>query len=302
MEKLISQLQKFGEIAIIGATSSGKSDIAFRLAQKVDSYIFSIDSLAIYREIDIVSAKPSKSILEAVPHFGIDELSPDTHSNVTTFIDIYKKAEERAKRDGKYLIIVGGTSFYLKSLLVGISPLPKIDNGVIAKRDRILEDLKEAWEFLNKRDPQYCRNISPNDIYRITRGLDILLSTNTTPTEWFKHNPPKPILSKDIPIFNISIDRERLRKRIQKRTKQMIEMGAIDEVERVIGKYGRDIQPSKAIGIKEILDYLDGKITNIEELTELISIHTAQLAKRQTTFNRTQFRGFSKHNITLNIE
>jgi len=285
------------EIAIIGATASGKSDLALEVADRENGVILSIDSLSIYKEIDIVSAKPSKDDLQKIIHFGIDEIYPNQYFSVVTFIDLYHKAKKFAQENMKNLIIVGGTSFYLKSLLTGISKIPPIEKRTEEKRDEILKNLEDGWKFLNSRDPIYASKIAKNDRYRLEKALDILIQTGETPTEWFQNNRPQPILSNDIPIFNISIERDILRERIKIRTEKMLNRGLVDEVAYLIKKYGRDIHPMKAIGIKETIQYFDGEVESIDKLKELISTHTAQLAKRQTTFNRTQFREFKVSNI-----
>jgi tRNA dimethylallyltransferase len=118
--------------------------------------------------------------------------------------------------------------------------------------------------------------------------LNIYLQTSEKPSLYFLKNPPKPVIQDDLPIFAIETQREVLRERIRQRTLQMIQNGLIDEIKSLENKYTRSPNPMKAIGIKETLDFLDGKISK-DELIELISTHTAQLAKRQTTFNRTQF-------------
>ena len=118
------------QLAIIGPTASGKSDLAIKIALKIDAYILSIDSLSIYKEIDIVSAKPSREELNAVKHFGIDVLNPDDYFSVNIFIDLYKEVLQECKKKSKNLIIVGGTSFYLKSLIQGLSTLPKITDEI----------------------------------------------------------------------------------------------------------------------------------------------------------------------------
>ena len=281
------------EIAIIGATASGKSNLAFDMAKREDSYILSIDSLSVYKEIDIVSAKPSKEMLSQIHHFGINEISPNQSFNVVTFIEFYYRAKKIAEEEQKNLIIVGGTSFYLKSLLTGISSLPQISSETTNRRNQLLQDIKSGWEFLYKYDSEYALKIGKNDRYRLEKAIDILLETGETPTVWFQTNRPKPIISNEIDIINISVDRDSLRKKIKNRTEKMFKSGVIDEVAHLINKYGKQIQPIKAIGIKEIVQYLNGEIENIDEVKELITIHTSQLAKRQTTFNRTQFKEFN---------
>jgi len=276
------------QLAIIGPTASGKSDLAIKVAKKLDAYILSIDSLSIYKEIDIVSAKPDKEELAEVRHFGIDVLYPDEYFSVDIFISLYKDVLSTCHRDSKNLIIVGGTSFYLKSLMQGLSPLPEITKEILWHVEDELKDLKKAHETLYSADKEYMKNISPNDRYRIEKALLIFRASQTTPTKWFKQNPPKPII-KNLDIYNIDVDREVLRDRISKRTHKMLEMGLIDEVCYLEQKYTRSPHAMQSIGIVEVLEYLDSK-TSLNDTIQNISTHTAQLAKRQQTFNRTQFK------------
>ncbi len=275
------------EIAIIGPTASGKSALAIELATKYNAYILSLDSLSIYKEIDIVSAKPTKGELSLVPHFGIDVVYPNEYFSVERFITIYKEAKECAQKKQKNLIVVGGSSFYLKTLLQGISPLPKIEHSIRQKVAQLLQSLPDAYNYLKKADPDFAKKIAPQDRYRIEKGLLILLQTSLKPSDYFQLHPPQKIAS--MKIFAIDIAKEELKKKIAHRTEQMIKMGLIEEIYYLEKKYTRAIAPMKAIGIKETLEYLDGKISDLKTLQERISTHTTQLAKRQRTFNKTQF-------------
>jgi tRNA dimethylallyltransferase len=264
-------------IALIGPTASGKSDLAIKYALKYGYEILSLDSLSIYKEVDIASAKPSKDELNLVKHYGINEIYPNEKFDVMKFIEIYEKIKD------KKIIIVGGTSFYLKAMLSGISPMPKIDNDI--KK----EALKYNWEYLNNIDKEWASKIKPEDKYRVSKAIEIYLATNLSPSEYFRLNPPKPIIE-NCDIYEIAVDRKILRDRIKLRTKKMFELGLIDEVAYLESKYrDRTLPTLKAIGIKEVLDYFDGKYTK-DELYEKIVVNTARLAKRQQTFNKTQFK------------
>ncbi|MBU0631988.1 tRNA (adenosine(37)-N6)-dimethylallyltransferase MiaA [bacterium] len=276
------------QLAIIGPTASGKSDLALSLAHKYNAYILSIDSLSIYKEIDIASAKPSYDELSRVQHFGINEIYPDENFSVDIFIDIYNDTLLKANDDNKNLIIVGGSTFYLKSLLQGLSEIPKIEQHVKDEVAKMLLHLNDSYDLLYSLDNEYMKNIDSNDSYRIEKMLLIYKASGLTPTEWFLKHPPKPII-KDLEIYNIDVERELLRSRIELRTKKMLDMGLIDEVAYLEHKYSREPNSMKSIGILEVLEYLDGLVTK-EKMLENISMHTAQLAKRQQTFNRTQFQ------------
>ncbi len=276
------------QLAIIGPTASGKSDLAIKIAKKINAYILSIDSLSIYKEIDIVSAKPSRVELAELKHFGINEIYPNEHFSVEIFIKLYEDVLQKCRAENKNLVIVGGTSFYLKSLLEGLSVLPEITPLVQERVQKQLLNLPDAYRHLTQLDATYMSKIAPNDQYRIEKALLIYEASGSAPSEWFQQNPPQPII-KDLAIFNIDVERSVLRERIQQRTKKMYESGLINEVCTLEQKYTRAPNAMGAIGIVEVLEYLDGKVEK-EKMLELISTHTAQLAKRQQTFNRTQFK------------
>ncbi|MDD2905055.1 MAG: tRNA (adenosine(37)-N6)-dimethylallyltransferase MiaA [Sulfurimonas sp.] len=275
------------QLAIIGPTASGKSDLAIKVAKQINAHILSIDSLSIYKEIDIVSAKPSKEELATIKHFGIDLLYPNEYFSVDIFINLYKNVLEICQKEKKNLIIVGGTSFYLKSLLQGLSDIPRIDEETKNRVKKRLELLHQSYEYLHELDSVYMHNINQNDRYRIEKAFLIYEASGLTPSEWFLQNPPKPIIE-NLPIFNIEVARDLLRERITKRTHKMLSLGLIDEVCALEHKYSRLPNAMASIGIVEVLEFLDGKVDK-KEMLENIATHTAQLAKRQQTFNKTQF-------------
>ena len=282
-------MSDFNQLALIGPTASGKSALAIDLADKNNAYILSLDSLAIYKEINIASAKPSIEERKSIPHFGIDVIFPDEPFDVTTFIQLYHQAKERAIKDGKNLIIVGGTSFYLNVLINGISELPKISQHAKERSNELLKDLSHAHKFLYDIDKEYLKAITIHDRYRIEKMLNLYFETELTPTEYFNQHPPKPSISHPLPIYEIAVERDILRKRINTRTLKMIRCGLIDEVFYLEKNYTRSPNSMKAIGIKEVLSYLDGQYTKME-MKEKIVTHTAQLAKRQRTFNASKFK------------
>jgi tRNA dimethylallyltransferase len=275
------------QLALIGPTASGKSDLAIKIAKEMNAYILSIDSLSIYKEIDIVAAKPSKKELREVKHFGIDEIYPNEHFSVEIFIRLYRDVVAKCKQEQKNLIIVGGTSFYLKSLLDGLSVLPEITNAIQTEVQTKLSDLTTSYEHLCRIDPLYMQKIAKNDRYRIQKALLIYEAAKIPPSKWFEMNPPEPII-KELPIFNIDVEREVLRERIAHRTQKMYAMGVVDEVAYLEHKYTRAPNAMKAIGVVEVLEFLDAKIDK-DTMLKSITTHTAQLAKRQQTFNRSQF-------------
>lgn len=281
-------LKTFTQLALIGPTASGKTALSIKVAAYLDAYILSLDSLSIYKEIDIVSAKPTKEEQGDILHFGLDQLSPSENFDVKTFIDLYHKVYEKCLHDKKNLVIVGGTSFYLKMLIDGISEVPKISADTRRKAAKHLKDLASTYEWLYSLDPAYMIQIKPNDVYRVEKALHLYLETSLTPSIYFKRFPPKPTISDALPIYQIVWDRALLRERIALRTQLMVEDGLIDEICMLEKKYTRKPNCMKSIGIKETLAYLDG-IYDKKMLIEKITTNTARLAKRQTTFNNSQF-------------
>jgi tRNA dimethylallyltransferase len=290
------QHKNVDQLALIGPTASGKTALSIKLAQQTNAYILSLDSLSIYKEIDIVSAKPTLEEREGIEHFGIDYIYPNESFDVTTFIKLYHEVYTKCVEEGKNLVIVGGTSFYLKMLIEGISELPSISEGTQQKAQHYLRDLHKTYHWLTTLDQQYMSNIQATDPYRIEKALHIYLETGLTPSEYFKRFPPKPTITVPLPIYQIVTERETLRKRIALRTEMMLEHGLIDEICMLEKKYTRAPNSMKAIGIKETLAYLDGVYTK-QMLAEKITTNTARLAKRQTTFNNSQFKNVIKGTV-----
>jgi len=284
------------QLALIGPTASGKTALSIKIAQQMNAYILSIDSLSIYKEIDIVSAKPTLEEREGIEHFGLDYLYPDESFDVTTFIELYHEVCNKASQEGKNLVIVGGTSFYLKMLIDGISTLPNISEATKNETRNYLVNLQKTYQWLYNLDPEYMDKIASNDPYRIEKVLHIYLETELTPTVYFKQFPPQPTITAPLPIYQIEIERDRLREHIALRTKMMVEHGLIDEICTLEKKYSRKPNCMKAIGIKETLAYLDG-IYNKKLLIEKITTNTARLAKRQKTFNNSQFNNVIKGSV-----
>jgi tRNA dimethylallyltransferase len=268
------------EIAIIGSTASGKTALSLELAERTNSIILSLDSLCVYKEIEIASAKPSIEERGNIIHFGIDEVFPNEEFDVVKFIELYKKTKDYAIKNEKNLIIVGGTGFYLKALIDGLS------KGVDSKIKLDISQ-QDAYELLYSLDKDYMQKIEKNDRYRIEKAYAIYKETGLSPTSYFEKNP-KIAVAKDLKIFEILWDKEELKNRIAQRTKIMVNSGLIDEVIFLEKKYTREPNCMASIGIIETLEYLDGKLSK-QELEEKISANTAKLAKRQNTFNKSQF-------------
>jgi tRNA dimethylallyltransferase len=284
------------QIAIIGSTASGKTSLAVKVAKHMDAYILSLDSLSIYKEIDVVSAKPTLAEREGILHFGLDTISPNEAFDVTIFIKLYNEVYQHCLQNNKALIIVGGTSFYLKMLIDGVSTLPTISKDTKIETSKMLCDLPKAYDLLNHLDPLYMSKIKSNDSYRIEKALNIYIETEATPSVYFNAHPPVPTVQSELPIYQIEWEREILRERISLRTELMVNDGLIDEICTLEKKYSRRPNCMKAIGIKETLAYLDG-VYSKEKMIEKITTNTSRLAKRQKTFNNSQFDNVVKGSV-----
>lgn len=285
------------EIAIIGPTACGKSDTALTVAQKTDALILSLDSLSLYKEVDIASAKPSKEELASVLHFGVDILYPNEPFNAALFMDEYERAKQEAIRAQKNLIIVGGSSFYLKSMIDGLTDMPPISEAArMQALELVKEDISQAYELLKSVDNEFASNVKEADSYRIGRGLEIYFEFGVAASELFASLPKKRVAD-SLKIYEIVVEREELRAKIRQRTAKMFEVGLLDEAVYLSQKYGADTKPIGSIGLKEAMQHLNGEISR-EECEELVAIHTSQLAKRQVTFNKSQltadFKGDKK--------
>ncbi len=289
-------METIKQLALIGPTASGKTALSIKIAQQINAHILSLDSLSIYKEIDIVSAKPSSEERSGIVHFGIDYLYPDENFDVSTFIKLYHKVYAKCIEEHKNLVIVGGTSFYLKMLIDGISELPTISTQTKKEVQKLLLNIDTAYTFLYDLDKTYMSGIESTDSYRIEKALNITIETGLTPSEYFKAHPPKPTITSPLPIYQIVWERALLRERIALRTKIMVNDGLINEICMLEAKYTRKPHCMKAIGIKETLAYLDG-VYDKAMLIKKITTNTARLAKRQTTFNNSQFENVIKGSV-----
>lgn len=273
-------------IAILGASGSGKSALAHRLALAYQCEIFSLDSLSIYKYIDIASAKPTTLEQEQVRYYALNLLEPNQKCNAMFFASLLEETIAHFSPD-KTLLIVGGSSFFLKSIIEGLSPMPPLE----AYKEWVdsLGDLHTQYQILQEIDERYAQSITPTDSYRIHKALALFKATNTPPSSYFAIHSKKPF-AYPIKIFSLLREREELRERIAKRSEQMIQKGIVEETQKILESYGASACALKAIGTKECVSFLQGKIPSLSALQEQIFFHTCQLAKRQNTFNRTQFK------------
>lgn len=273
-------------IVICGPTASGKTALSIELAKKINGEIVSADSMQIYDEMDIGTAKPTIEEMQGIKHYLIGNISPTARYSVS---DYKKDAEDAIKQiieKGKTPIVVGGTGLYVNSLIYGIE-YPDVETDLeyrdLLEKEADENGLETLYEKAYKIDPVAMEKISKNDRKRIIRVLEIYKSTGKTKTQLeieSKKSGPK----YDYRVFAINIEREKLYERINRRVDLMIEAGLIEEVKKLYNKYGEEMLTSmQAIGYKEVVEYLKENITK-QEMIEKIKMETRRYAKRQITW------------------
>ena len=276
-------------LSIMGPTASGKTDLAIRLSEKFNLEIISIDSVMLYKEFNIGSAKPNKNTLLKFPHKMVDILEPYEKYSVALFYNELINQIKIAHDLKKTPILVGGSMMYFKTFFSGgLSKLNDISIETKKYVNSMFESrsLKYLYNYLKDIDPESAKKIHPNDIYRIQRMLEIFFSNNEKPSIILKK------CSKNVQYFNnlnLSIlpnDRKIIHKNIEKRFNIMINDGLIDEVSFLLKKYvDLKLPAMSTIGYKEVNKYLSGNI-GLNDMKEEILSATRQLAKRQITWLR----------------
>ena len=282
-------------ILISGPTASGKSNFSIKLAKKINGEIINADSMQVYKELKILSARPSSKDYQKIKHhlYGFHSVKND-FSTGEWLKFVIKKIKEVRKRK-KTPILVGGTGLYFKALTDGLVSIPNIPIRFRNKIRSLHKSLgqKKFYQKLLKLDPNSKKKINPTDSQRSIRAYEVKQFTKKSLHDWFQNT--KSYFVKD-DFFKIYIDypREELIERINKRTEKMIEIGAINEVKRFLKlKVRKDKSVNKAIGIHEIKEYLE-KREDMSNVIEKISIKTRQYAKRQSTWARSNMISWLK--------
>ena len=275
-------------VVICGPTASGKTALSIELAKKINGEIVSADSMQIYDEMNIGTAKPDKEEMQGIKHYLIGNVKPTRRYSVSDFKKDAIKAIEEIIAKEKMPIVVGGTGLYVNSLVYGID-YPEIQTNLEYRKklEKIVEEkgLQYLFEKAVEIDKEAMKNISPNDKKRILRVLEIYKETGKTKTE-LERESRKNGIPYDYKIFAINMPREILYDRINRRVDIMIEKGLIDEVSSLYEKYGESLLTSmQAIGYKEVVEFLKGNCTK-EEMIEKIKMETRRYAKRQLTWFR----------------
>ena len=274
-------------IVICGPTASGKTALSVELAKQIQSEIVSADSMQIYKDMNIGTAKPTEQEMQGIRHYLIDYVSPEKRYSVAEFKKDAKKAIKEIIAKGKVPIVVGGTGLYVDSLIYEIEyPEIKFDEQYRNKLEKRVENegVDKLYNEAVKIDKEAMEKISPNDKKRILRVLEIYHATGKTKTEQEKESRKKEV-EFDYYVYAIDWKREELYDRINKRVDIMIEQGLIEEVKGILKKYKKFPTAMQGLGYKEVVEYLENKITK-EDMIEKIKQETRRYAKRQLTWFR----------------
>ena len=273
-------------IVLTGPTAVGKTSLSIALAKAVDGEIISADSMQVYKYMNIGTAKITEEEKCGIPHFLIDELEPDEEFNVTIFKNKVMGYIEDIKSRGKVPIIVGGTGFYIQSVIYDINFNEYGDDSKVRKKYEAMAETLGKSELHKKLalvDREYADSVSYNNVKKVVRALTFFEMTGEKLSE---HNKRERERSSpfDFAYLVLTMDRKKLYERIEKRVDLMFDMGLVDEVKALMAKgYDKSLVSMQGIGYKEVIDYLSGK-TSLEECIDIIKRDTRHFAKRQLTW------------------
>ena len=282
-------------ILIYGPTASGKSKFAIRLAKKTKGEIVNADSMQIYKDLKILSARPSIKDYQKIRHHLYGIKSAKNNFSTGDWLKLVNKKILEIKQKKKIPILVGGTGLYFKAITDGIVKIPNIPNSFREKIRSLHKRIgnKKFFAELIKIDHLSKNRINPLDTQRAIRAYEVKVFTKKSLFDWFK-STSSVYEKKDFYKIHIDFPRDELIKKINSRTVKMIKKGAVAEVKKFIKlKIARNKTANKAIGVNEIKDYLNKKI-EIQEVIEKISIKTRQYAKRQATWARGNMSDWNK--------
>ena len=274
-------MEKTKIICVVGATASGKTDLAVKLAKAVDGEIISADSMQVYKNMPIATAVATKEEQDGVVHHLVEFLDADQNFSVADFVERAKVLIDEIIARGRVPIVAGGTGLFVDSLVKNIS-FSEVGSNAEIRNELAEKSNEELYERLLKLDPNAAENIHPNNRKRVIRALELCMS-GTSKTE---QNENSMLIDSPYDALYIGIgykDRQKLYDRINKRVDLMLEAGLENEARQMLGKQG--LTARQAIGHKELQPYIDGNIT-LDEATENLKRETRRYAKRQLTWFR----------------
>ena len=281
-----SKTAKSKVIVIAGSTASGKSKIAFDLAKRIDGIIINADSMQVYRDVATLTARPSPEEEKQVEHFLYGFLEPQESCNAYKWGELAAEEIKRGWERQKIPIIVGGSGFYIQTLLKGISPVPQAETEVRKKVKEEYDRLGHSafLEKIRRNDDRF----SYTDPQRLLRAAEVLEQTGRSICYW-QSKPYRKVLDADFLCLLTHLPREELYRRCNERFRRMMDLGAVDEVRELLRKDPpEDSLILKAIGVAEIRKYLLSEMT-LEEVMDQASRMTRNYAKRQLTWFRHKY-------------
>lgn len=286
-------------IVIAGPTASGKTALSIELAKKINGEIISSDSMQIYKDMDIGTAKVTKEEMQGIQHYLIDFVSPNERYSVSNFKTDSEKAIEEILAKGKVPIVAGGTGLYIDSLIYGIEyqemEFDEEYRNALMKQAETEDGLQAIFEQAKMIDEEAMKNISPNDKKRIIRVLEIYKATGKNKTEQERLSKLNDV-KYDFKVFAIDMERQKLYERINQRVDLMLAQGLVEEVQNLREKYQCFPTAMQGLGYKEVVTYLKDECS-YEEMVETIKQETRRYAKRQLTWFRK-----NKETVWLNAE
>lgn len=275
-------------VLILGVTASGKGSLAFELARRQNAEILSVDSMKVYRRMDIGTAKPPPERRNAIRHWAIDVVEPSEAFSVNQFLTIASEARYDTQNRGVRLIAVGGTALYIKTMLYGLFQGPGEDANI--RKSLRMQAREQGFSVLHEKlrhvDPQAAERISPGDEKRIIRALEVFELTGK-PISSFQIQFERKEIGSDWFVIGLRRDKEEESRRINARVKKMVETGLVDEVRGLLAEPdGLGPQSACAIGYAEIIEHLKGNI-ELDKAIERIKINTRRFAKSQRTWYKT---------------
>ena len=279
-------------VLIAGPTASGKSALALRLAERLGGVVVNADSMQVYRDLRIITARPSPEEEAAAPHRLYGHVDAAENYSVGRWCRDVGAVLEECARTNRVPILVGGTGLYFKALLTGLAAVPPIPATIRnAVRGRLARDgVAPLYAELRERDPLTARRLMPLDRSRISRALEVVLATGRSLTDWHRDGqPPLVDTAKAAKVF-ITCERTELVRRIEERFATMLAAGALDEVSALAARGLDPLLPAmKAHGVPWLIRHLNGEIT-LEEAAAGGVMDTRRYAKRQVTWFRNQMK------------
>ncbi len=285
-------------LLIMGCTACGKSSLAYELAKRTGGEILSIDSMKVYRRMDIGTAKPSLEKRQEVVHNLVDVVEPSESFGIGIYLELADKAIEQIKQKGRPIIAVGGTAMYIRGLLEGIFEGPPAHPEIRKRHDQIVQEQGNGGlhDQLLKVDPEGAERIHPNDFKRISRALEVFELTGK-PIASFQTQFRSGNYRYDWKLIGLRRDKDENNHRINMRIKKMVTDGLVDEVKSLVEEPdGLSNQAVQAVGYAEIINYFNGKMS-LDEAIERIKINTRRFAKNQRTWYRS-FADVNWYDIT----